>query len=85
MGRAVDALLRRLTRTGFRRGLGGGHWAWFVVAGAAFVLQRARRPDAAVARLDLEPGHRYLVSLLEPGAAGGATDQVAAHPAEHTD
>jgi hypothetical protein len=75
MARAVDALLRKLTRTGFRRGLGGGHWAWFVVAGAAFLLQRARRPDDAVARLDLEPGHRYVVSLLEPGAPGGADDR----------
>lgn len=69
MGRAIDALLRRLTRTGFRRGMGGDHWAWFVVAGAAYLLRRARQPDEPVARLDLadlEPGQHYEVRLVGP-------------------
>lgn len=74
MGRAIDALLRKLTRTGFRRALGGEHWAWFVVAGAAYMLRRARRPSDDVARLDLadlEPGQGYEVRLVRPGSRRG--------------
>lgn len=63
LGRLVDAFLRKATRTGMRRGLGGEHWAWLVVAGAAYLLQRARRPDERVERIDLQPGDRYLVTL----------------------
>jgi hypothetical protein len=69
VGRIIDTLLRRLTRTGFRRGMGGDHWAWFVVAGAAYLLNRARQPSEDVARLDLadlEPGQGYEVRLLRP-------------------
>lgn len=65
-GRLTDAFLRRATRTGLRRGLGGEHWAWLVVAGAAYVLRRARRPDERVEQIDLQPGDRYLVTL-QPG------------------
>lgn len=63
MGRLIDSLLRRATRTGLRRGLGGEHWAWLVVAGAAYMLQRARRPDTRTEQIDIRPGERYLVSL----------------------
>ena len=68
MGRAIDTLLRRLTRTGFRRALGGDHWAWFLIAGAAYLLRRARQPSDNVARLDLAelaPGQGYEIRLLE--------------------
>lgn len=74
MGRLIDALLRRLVRGGFRRGVAGEHWAWLLVAGAAYVLQRARRPDARTERIRLRAGDRYLVSLQQSGgrrSAGG--------------
>lgn len=73
MGRAIDAVLRRLTRTGFRRALGGDHWAWFVIAAAAFLLRRARRPGDEVARLDLAdlaPGQGYEIRLVGPAGRG---------------
>lgn len=81
MGGLVDALLRRATRSGFRRGLAGEHWAWLVIAVAAYALRRARRTEESAARLRLRPGDRYLVTLLAAGAhpdaggeAGGAKD-----------
>lgn len=65
----TDILLRRLARTGLRRGLAGGHWAWWVIAGAAYVLRRARRREDLTTTIDLRPGDRYLVTLHEPGDA----------------
>jgi hypothetical protein len=65
----VDSLLRKLARTAFRRGMGGDHWAWFVIAGAAYLLNRARQPGDDVATLDLadlEPGQGYEVRLVQP-------------------
>ena len=62
-----------MTRTGVRRGLAGEHWAWFVVAGAAYVLRRSRRPDERVERIDLHPGDRYLVTLQPEGGPGRPT------------
>jgi hypothetical protein len=69
MGRAADTLLRWLSRTGFRRGMGGDHWAWFVIAGAAYLLRRARQPSEDLAQVDLahlEPGQRYEIRLVGP-------------------
>lgn len=63
----MDALLKRLTRVGLRRGLGGEHWSWLLLAGAAFFLRRSRRAEDASTTLELAPGERYLVSLVEPG------------------
>jgi hypothetical protein len=64
----VDALLRRLVRTGLRRGMAGEHWTWLALALAAFVLRRARRSGAdPVVSLPVRPGERYLVTLSEPG------------------
>ncbi|MDA8311375.1 MAG: hypothetical protein M0Z46_12345 [Actinomycetota bacterium] len=59
----MDSVLKRVTRAGLRRGLGGEHWAWLVIAGAAYLLRRARRPDDRVERIDVRPGERYLVTL----------------------
>ncbi|MGH9109990.1 MAG: hypothetical protein ACRDY3_11100 [Acidimicrobiales bacterium] len=67
----MDALLRWLGRSGLRRGLSGGHWAWLVVAGASFLLRRTRRPDDASATINLAPGERYLVRLVEAGRRTG--------------
>ena len=92
----MDALLRRLARAGFRRGLAGEHWAWLLLAGAAYVLRRARRPSQRAARIRLRGGDRYLVTLTPGGgrrraralggdagthvAAGGAEDACQPHP-----
>jgi hypothetical protein len=62
----MDALLRRLARAGLRRGLAGEHWAWLLIAGAAYVLRRARRPSERMARIRLRANDRYLVTL-QPG------------------
>ncbi len=75
MGRLVDKLLRWATRTGVRRGFGGEHWAWLVIAGAGYLLQRARRPDERVERIDLEPGERYLVSIQSDGGRRSPSDR----------
>lgn len=40
----IDPVLRATQRRAFRRALAGEGWAWFALAGAAFVLIRARRP-----------------------------------------
>lgn len=64
----MDALLRRLVRTGLRHGMAGEHWTWLALALAAFVLRRARRPGAdRVVALTVREGERYLVTLSEPG------------------
>jgi hypothetical protein len=66
----VDYLLRRLSRSGFRRGLAGEHWAWLALALAAFVLRRARRPIDDTISLPLRRGQRYVVTLTDRGADG---------------
>jgi MYXO-CTERM domain-containing protein len=68
----VDALLRRLARTAFRRATGGEHWAWWVIALCAFVLRRARRRPELVTTLDLGKGDRYEVRLLRAEEAAPA-------------
>jgi hypothetical protein len=68
----VDALLRRLARSGFRRGMDGEHWAWFVIALSAFALRRARRSrDETVFSVPIEPGEQYVVSVSAPGRRRG--------------
>ncbi len=66
----MDALLRRLARAGLRHGMAGEHWAWFVLALAAFALRRARRSGEDVVTVPLRRGERLLVSLSDPRAAG---------------
>jgi hypothetical protein len=92
VGRLIDALLRRATRTGMRRGLSGEHWAWFLIAAAAYVLRRARRPDERTERIDLRPGERYVVTLLPSVArrrtrrgGGPGSDATAEGPEEAFD
>jgi hypothetical protein len=62
----VDAILRRISRAGLRRGMSGEHWAWFALALAAFALRRARRPSEDVTTLELRAGERYVVTLSDP-------------------
>jgi hypothetical protein len=68
----VDRLLRRLARSGFRRGMDGEHWAWFVIALSAFALRRARRArDAPILSVPIKPGERFVVSLSAPASRRG--------------
>lgn len=49
--------------------MAGEHWAWAVLALAAFVLRRARRPVDDAVSLRVRQGERYLVTLTAPGSA----------------
>jgi hypothetical protein len=45
----------------------GEHWAWFVIAAAAFALRRARRrDDPLVYSQKMAPGDRLLLSVRSP-------------------
>jgi hypothetical protein len=64
----VDVLLRKLIRTASHRGFGGQR-GWLLIAGAAFILRRARRADDPVAlSVPLNVGDRLLVTLSDPGS-----------------
>ena len=72
----MNYLLRRLQRIAARRGLRGEHWAWFVLAGAAFLLRRSQdRDDPIVASRRLLPGESILVTLRDPRAADNRADE----------
>ena len=55
---------------GLRRGLAGEHWAWLLLAGAAFFLRRTREEEEPATMLELAPGERYLVRLVGSGDGG---------------
>jgi hypothetical protein len=72
----VDRILKKLAKSAARRGIAGEHWAWFVIALAAFVLRRARRADPPlVTSMPLRAGERLLVTLHGdmPAAAASAS------------
>jgi hypothetical protein len=61
----MDTLLRRLLRTGLRRGL-AGNWAWFVAAACAFVLRRTLNDKGnLVTSLKIRPGEQVLISVRD--------------------
>jgi hypothetical protein len=61
----MDALLRRLIRTGFRRGLSGSQ-AWLVLAISALgvrVLRRLANPEPEVVyRTEVRTGDRFEIA-----------------------
>lgn len=61
----MDALLRRLVRTGFRRGMSGSQ-AWLVLAAGALGMRALRRlanPEPEVVyRTEVRTGDRFEVS-----------------------
>ena len=77
----MDALLRRLARTGFRRAVAGEHWAWWVIAGAAFVLRRARQRDVPTTTINLRHGERWVVQVLRPEEAAARGEPPTVHGA----
>ncbi len=61
----MDALLRRLIRSAFQRGI-AGNWAWLVFAGAAFVLRRTLADKGgAISTLKLVPGEQLLITVRD--------------------
>ncbi len=77
----MDAILRRLVRAAFRRGI-AGNWAWLVFAGAVFVLRRALSDQGGpVTSLKLLPGEQVLISVRDghgsvPDAVSASTQQL---------
>jgi hypothetical protein len=64
----MDALLRRLLRAAFRRGV-AGDWTWMLIAITAYVLRRALRDkDDLVTSFKISPGEQVLISLRDPHA-----------------
>jgi len=66
----IEAALRRLARTGLRRGLGGGSRAWMVVlllVTGVRALRRLARPEEQVLhRARLRPGDRFTLTTRLP-------------------
>jgi len=65
----IEAVLRKLTRTGMRRGMGGSR-AWtvvFIVVTGVRALRRLARPQEEVlVRTRLRPGERFVVTSRAP-------------------
>jgi hypothetical protein len=62
----VNRLLRMLVTRALRRGL-GGEPVWLAVAVAAWLVQRARRPDKGVVwQGRVSPGERLIVTAFDP-------------------
>ncbi len=58
------ATVNWLYRTGVKRGTTGGHWAWLIVALAAWILRRdSDRISKAPIQMDVKPGDRLMVTM----------------------
>jgi hypothetical protein len=65
----VIALLRRLARLGFRKGLGGGGRAWLALGLVSWFAARSRekgREPPPLYREVLSPGESIAVRILKP-------------------
>ncbi|MGH8981263.1 MAG: hypothetical protein ACRDWE_09625, partial [Acidimicrobiales bacterium] len=71
MGRGIDSLLRRLAKSGLRRAMAGEHWAWFLLAGGAYLLRRVRQSDDKAAKIHLRSGDRYVIEVHEGASRRG--------------
>ncbi len=61
----MDLLLRRFLRAGVRRGL-GGHWYWFLLAGATFFMRRVlNERSGPVSTLKVAPGEQLLITVRD--------------------
>jgi hypothetical protein len=64
----MDALLRRLLRAAFRRGL-AGDWTWMLIGITAYILRRALKDkDDLVTSFRISPGDQFLITLRDPHA-----------------
>jgi len=65
----VIALLRKLARVGFRKGLGGGGRAWLALGLVSWFAARSKekgKEPPPVYREVLSPGESVSVRILEP-------------------
>jgi hypothetical protein len=70
----MDALLRRLIRSGFRKGI-AGNWSWLALAGATFVLRRTLNDRGGkVSTLKVSPGEQLLITVRDRNAPSPAID-----------
>ena len=68
----MDALLRRLLRAAFRRGI-AGNWAWLVIALCTFIWRRILADKGGrVSSLKIAPGEQVLISVRERPAKAKA-------------
>jgi hypothetical protein len=66
----MDALLRRLLRAAFRRGI-AGNWAWLVIALCTFIWRRILADRGGkVSSLKIAPGEQVLISVHERAGNG---------------
>lgn len=63
----MERLYRFLISNGLRRGMRGGHPAWFVLGVSAWLLNRSRKKrDDVVYRTQLQPGEGLVVTTRSP-------------------
>lgn len=63
----MERLYRFLSSNGFRRGMRGGHPAWFVLGTSAWLLNRSRKKRDEVAyRTQLQPGEGLIITTRPP-------------------
>jgi hypothetical protein len=65
----VERLYRLAISNGFRRGMRGGHPAWFVLGASAWLLNRSRKKrDDVIYRTQLQPGEGLIVTTRPPSS-----------------
>jgi hypothetical protein len=65
----VIALLRRLARTGFRKGMGGGNRAWLALGIISWFWARSKEKGdepPPLYREVLSPGESVAIRIIEP-------------------
>jgi len=62
----MNSVLNYLEVKAFGRGMRGYNTAWFVVAGAVWMILRARRSEGVVYRTRIDPGDRLIISSGPP-------------------
>ncbi|MDA8057898.1 MAG: hypothetical protein M0032_07985 [Actinomycetota bacterium] len=66
----MGRLTNRLARSAFRRARRGGHPLWLVLATAAWLLGRARRPSSPTYRAVVRQGSELVVAVRAPEGRG---------------
>jgi hypothetical protein len=69
----METFLRYIQVRSFGRGMRGHNLAWFVIAGALWMLLRARNSQEVVYRTKLNPGERLFISADPSGPTSSPT------------